>query len=202
MEKEYTLEKADLIAMSQVFKATRGQAIRARIKGARLFWWFLLPTILTVGMIVDDGGFGVALSFASLIGAFTLWQRWYTKKYHDIFYSEEFSKGITGKRKIVLDKDFFIETTELKKTWFHWSGVEEIRLTSTHIFIFTNKIAAFVVPRRIFQTQDDAKSFESQLTERWRAGKSSPQVSLLNASAKSAGVPRASSDDIPAAGGR
>jgi hypothetical protein len=86
MEKEYTLEKPDLMMYVQLFRTRRKKLMRGRIKGAKLFWWFLIPVILAVGMVIDDGGIGVAIAFAALIGAFTLWQKWYTKKYYELIF--------------------------------------------------------------------------------------------------------------------
>jgi hypothetical protein len=115
------------------------------------------------------------------------------KKVLRIDFLEEFGKAFIGKHKLILDGDFLIDITEFKKSYYLWSGIEEIVPTATHLFIYPNKISAFIVPRRVFRTDEEAHSFEKELNDRWRAGKSALQSSLLNASAKPAGTPPASS---------
>jgi hypothetical protein len=180
MEIEFTLDKADLVAYAQHHRKSSGKAIQSKIHSTKVFWWLMLPSILAIGMLIDEGRLGVPVAFVLLLSAFVLWQKWYVSKYYTIFYSEEYSKGLLGSRKIILDKDLFIEATSFKKAHYLWRGIEQIIHTPTHIFITPNKVSAFVVPRRVFQNEAEFKAFENELEACWRAGQSGPESTFPN----------------------
>lgn len=185
MEIEFLLERADLIAYAQHQRRITTRAIKSRIWAAKLFWWFIIPCILAGGFVIEGSmAGGVLFVYISLICAFVLWQKWYLRKYLNIVYSEEFSKGLTGKRKIILDKDFFIETTEVKETHYLWNGIEQIVDGPAHVFICPNKISGFIVPYRAFENESEFQVFRQELETRWRAGRSAPYNSRLSVSAK------------------
>lgn len=185
MEIEFLLDKKDLIAYAQYQRRATNRVIQQRIWAAKLFWWFIIPCIVAGGFVIEGSmSGGVLFVYVGLICALVLWQKWYLRKYFNVVYSEEFSKGATGKRKFFIDKEFFIETTEMKETHYLWNAIEQIVDGPAHIFICPNKISAFIVPHRAFQKESDFQAFRQELENRWRAGRSAPDDLTFSASAK------------------
>ena len=96
-----------------------------------------------------------------------LW-KWNTGSLHKRMLKEGRNKGFYGDCTLALETDGIHETKSNGKSIRNWAAVEQIVITSQHLFVYTSGTEAFVVPRRAFESDSDFSSFAQQIAERSR----------------------------------
>ena len=96
-----------------------------------------------------------------------LW-KWNTGSLRKRMLKEGRNKGFYGDCTLALETDGMHETKSNGKSIRNWSAVEQIVITSQHLFVYTSGTEAFIVPRRAFESDSDFNSFAQQISERSR----------------------------------
>jgi len=77
--------------------------------------------------------------------------------------------SILGKKTITVTDEGLISESENSKTIQKWSGIRSIEQNDDMIFIFVDKIAAYIIPKRFFNDQIHIDSFLKKLDEKINA---------------------------------
>jgi hypothetical protein len=67
--------------------------------------------------------------------------------------------SLVGPRRIELDDDGVRQVAALHEARTRWPGVLSVECTDTHIFLMTDRLAGYIVPRRAFAAGDEADAF-------------------------------------------
>lgn len=182
MEIEFELEKPDLIAYAENQRRDLARAMKPRLTNAGLILGGIIGAIMAVGMIASDAPLVVILTVAALLCLLFGWQKCYVKWYRNVLYSDDLAAGMVGKRKVKIDAESYVQTSDAALSTVRWNGIQDIVQTPTHILIRLNMFSAFIVPKRGFQNDSAIAAFWKELDECWKAGKTSTR-SFLKSSA-------------------
>lgn len=69
------------------------------------------------------------------------------------------NRSVLGRHEIVLEESKLIERTSLNKMHNAWSGIERVLENDRHIFIYLSGSQAHVIPKRAFESQEEARTF-------------------------------------------
>ena len=67
--------------------------------------------------------------------------------------------GFLGNSKLILTEEGITLITEARESKTSWKAVESICETEKHIFIFISAVEAYIVPNRIFESENMKKEF-------------------------------------------
>lgn len=114
------------------------------------FNWSVLSTYFTTGTFA----FLVGLIAARSVDYF--WQLYSinstVKKY-------KHGDGVLGEHLIKFEEDYLVEITDVNQTKQSWKGVDKIEENQNYIFIFISPLNAHIIPKRFFDTEQDASMF-------------------------------------------
>jgi hypothetical protein len=66
---------------------------------------------------------------------------------------------IIGVKTYILSEDGFKEITNSSETLTKWNGIKNIEETNDYFFVFVDKIAAYVIPKRSFSNKTETEQF-------------------------------------------
>ena len=69
------------------------------------------------------------------------------------------NKDMLGKHCLTFNDEGIIETSKNGESKISWSGIEEIKETDKHFFIYISSIMAYIVPKRVFKTDGEKDEF-------------------------------------------
>jgi YcxB-like protein len=72
---------------------------------------------------------------------------------------EKPGRGQLGRHKISLTETQIVESTDVGESRTSWAGVDRVEQNGDYIFIYTTPHAAYVIPRRAFDSPGQADSF-------------------------------------------
>ena len=78
--------------------------------------------------------------------------------------------SLVGPRRIELDDDGVRQIAALHEARTRWPGVLSVDATDTHIFLMTDRLAGYIVPRRAFADGEEAEAFIAFARGRARGG--------------------------------
>jgi hypothetical protein len=166
MEVEYELTRDDLYAFQWRANYTSPSARRARLKV--YVYVFLAMLVFSVLPAYDGDGFNISyVSFMLLavpfpIIAFFVWvflKRQMRRAILKLVQEEKPDRGQLGSHKISLTETELVETTHVGQSRTHWAGIDRVEQNNDYIFIYTTPHAAYIVPKRSFDSQHQAESF-------------------------------------------
>lgn len=67
--------------------------------------------------------------------------------------------SILGQKTYILQDDGLKEITETSETLTKWNGIKKIIETEEYIYVFVDKIAAYVIPKRYFSEEKERIEF-------------------------------------------
>lgn len=73
--------------------------------------------------------------------------------------SEGQNRGLFGRHRVVISPESVTESGEFGQSSTTWRAVERVVRTGDHAFIYTNALAAIIVPRRAFGTESEFVEF-------------------------------------------
>ncbi|MFI5203308.1 MAG: YcxB family protein [Flavobacteriales bacterium] len=159
MELSIVIHPADYTAFLNYY------LFRIRFK-SRILLYLLLSLIVTTVLTWRDGNlplnqkillFALTPVCAILVGFSFLY--FFTKLSGRIYLSK---KGVVlGPRKYVLSEDRFSQESEKAQSSVIWSSVLSLKESSSYYFLFVDKAAAFIIPKRHFATKADEDKFIS-----------------------------------------
>ena len=78
--------------------------------------------------------------------------------------------SILGRKEYTISEEGFREVTEASEMLTKWKGIQKVEETEKHIFIFIDKISAFIIPKRYLPTSSCAELIKilRERTERGR----------------------------------
>ena len=74
--------------------------------------------------------------------------------------------NILGVKTYLLEEKGFKETTETSETLTNWSGIKEIQESQDYYYVFVDKIAAYIIPKRSFLNKNEEEEFIQTLKEK------------------------------------
>jgi hypothetical protein len=160
MELEYNLELQDYRDYAAYSRTV------AKPPQTSYYWYYILPG-LVVAIAVFTGSnilvaFGIVAAFAV---ASLVHQKYYARAYYAPHYSQERLDGLIGKRKIKLTSEGFIETSARCDLIYRWRSTYSVVSTANVILFYVGPIQAFIIPKRIFASEQDSSVFVSALKE-------------------------------------
>jgi len=91
--------------------------------------------------------------------------RWRTQQITRHLLDEGKNNGFYGPCQIQADDDGITETRGSGASTRTWASVERIATTSTHLFVYTSGIEAFVIPRRAFAVDVEFLRFADTIAQ-------------------------------------
>lgn len=166
MEVEYELTRDDLYDFQWRANYTSPSALRKRLKVYlsvffALLVFSVLPAISGDGFNISNVNF-ILLAVTFPIMAFFIW--WYLRRtlrraIVELLNEEKPDQGQLGSHKISLTETELVETTHVGQSLTKWAGVDRVEQNDDYIFIYTTPHAAFIVPKRSFDSKHQAESF-------------------------------------------
>src|SRR5215208_3546675 len=166
MEIEYDITAEDLYAFqlravqkSPIVKRTRRNTYIALLFAILVF--AIVPAIGPGGFDPSRVSVGFFFYFFVLIAALT----WFFEKrltrrgILEVIKEEKPDKGRLGRHKLKLDETGLVETTAVGEARTLWGGVDRIEHDPGYIYIYTAPGAAHVIPRRSFNSHNEAEQF-------------------------------------------
>jgi len=166
MEIEYDITAEDLYAFqlravqkSPIVKRTRRNTYIALLFAILVF--AIVPAIGPRGFDPSRVSIGFFSYFFALVAALTWFveRRMTRRGISDIIKEEKQDKGRLGRHKIKLDDTGLVESTAVGEARTLWSGVDRVEHDPEYIYIYTAPGAAHVIPRRSFNSDNDAEQF-------------------------------------------
>jgi len=74
--------------------------------------------------------------------------------------------SILGKKKYTITDEGLIEESENNVNIQKWNGIKSIEMNNTSIFIFVDNIAAYMIPKRFFNSVNDQENFVKLIKEK------------------------------------
>lgn len=73
--------------------------------------------------------------------------------------------SILGKKTFIIEDNGLREITPSNETLVKWNGIEKLIEMDDYIFVFIDKIAAYVIPTRYFETENEKELFIRKMKE-------------------------------------
>ena len=99
----------------------------------------------------------------------------YTIHFHRIKKMPDKNGSILGHKTYIIEEDGLKEIAEMSESFTKWVGIKNIDETKDYIYIFVDKIAAFVIPKRCFSNESECQNFTNEIKS-----KISEQPSITN----------------------
>lgn len=71
--------------------------------------------------------------------------------------------SLLGYKKFIFNDECLIEETKYNRNEYRWKGVKSIESNQKYIFIFVDNMAAYVIPKRYFSSENETNSFIATL---------------------------------------
>ena len=78
------------------------------------------------------------------------------------------NKDMLGNHSLTLDDDGIKDASENMESKISWNGVEKYIETNNHFFIYISSVAAYIVPKRVFVSQEQKNEFSIIINENIR----------------------------------
>ena len=149
---------------------------------------FLASLFFAALPAIGSDGFSFWNMHFFLLGVFPIcalfiWllDKWRTRRVIlDTLKDEKPERGQLGWHKITLAEKEIVEATAVNETRRSWAGVDRIEQSKEYIFIYTDPHAAFVIPKRAFDSLGAAESFyQSALVRKEAAGLKAADVPTI-----------------------
>lgn len=159
---EFTATRADMAAF-QRFVTGR---IRTSVRSP-LYWVVLvLAAVLAGGALSGVAGIridpGSALTVAVLVVA--IW--WPLSRLYRVAASPGERGSLVGPRVVTLSGDGVRQQAPLHHGFTVWEGVLGVHETASHVFLMTDTLAGYIVPRRAFASTEQWHAFVGLARER------------------------------------
>jgi hypothetical protein len=160
-EVTYHVEVADMQAFQR-----HHRRISPQVRRVRIFLWLFFCAFSLHSAIRNQTSFGRGVIYffvmlamlAAVIAAINFVTNWIARFRAD--HTTE-RNGVLGEHTITLAAEGLHERTAVNDSKASWRGIFRVDATPTHLFIFTQPNAAFVIPRRAFPTTEAAEQFFS-----------------------------------------
>lgn len=144
--------------------------IKKRNRNGKIFIFNLILALLLPFLVQIKKPFNPVDYFAGVVFLFALFTLifvifWNIEKFG--FRKLPDKKGvILGERTILLTDQGFVEITRTTSQTTKWDAVLSVEETRDHIFVFVDKTAAYLIPKRYFRDDQDVYSFIENIRRR------------------------------------
>lgn len=104
---------------------------------------------------------GVALHLA-------IFPWWYRRKVRNIvagMISEGQNRGLLSRHEVTISPEKVTSSNEFGQSSTAWRAVERVVLAGDYIFVYTNALAAIIVPQRAFASRDEFEQFANAASD-------------------------------------
>jgi hypothetical protein len=151
------------------------------------FWGFQRYTLLNVqpfkrNMIVNmviqylvfavigillRAGTGEVIGLTLIGGSAGVAELWWSSRRNSIRLLDG-KPGLLGEHTIRISEEGVRERTAVSDGLITWAGIRRVVEGTTHIYLFIEAHMAFVIPKRAFRDEDEAKRFLEEASSLWR----------------------------------
>ena len=159
MEINVEITRKDFIGFNKYYYLKKGLKKRLMIY---LIVIIVLPLIMSIGRTFDL--FDILIDM--VMTAFIFGLIYFGLGYLSINLTGKLpsSNGsIIGKRKYIITNNGFVEESENNTNIQNWNSIKSIEQNREMIFIFVDKIAAYIIPKRYFKSQERVDEFIQKL---------------------------------------
>jgi tetratricopeptide (TPR) repeat protein len=164
MEVEYEITSEDLFAFQ--WRASRSPLMR---RARRKVYMYVLLIVLLFSPL-SYGGFTISrvnfsFAFIAIVFPIVALMTWYLVRRQnrrailELLKEERLEKGLLGRHTLKLDEAGLLESTAVGESRTLWAAVDRVEQNGEYIFIYTQPIAAHIVPKRAFDNAQAAESF-------------------------------------------
>lgn len=129
----------------------------------------ILTSLLFIGSILQIS-ISVVLIIAIILGAIADLHIIYKKRSH-IMKTSYNNQGILGEHTIEINEKGVRETTSVNDAFNKWEGIYKVTQNSEYIYIFLNSMLAHLIPKRAFNSIDEANEFYNKSVDFWKIGR-------------------------------
>ena len=142
-------------------------------KKNRINLWILLFCVLlftldiTIRNIIEWNGviFFITNLFVILVPFWIFMMLIYELMFIIAKYAPSKNGYVLGKRKMVVTEENIIEVAKYRKTIMEWKGVQSIETSKKYIYVFVDKNAGFIIPKRYFSSETESEQFLNFIKE-------------------------------------
>lgn len=125
----------------------------------------VLPIIMNLGEPFDLITFVISMLFTAIIFGLIYFGFGYLSL--NLVGKIPSSNGaILGKRKFIISDGGFIEESDSNTNTQKWNSIKSIELNDEYVFVFIDKIAAYIIPKRYFIDKVHENSFVENMKAR------------------------------------
>ena len=166
MDVEYEITPDDLYAFQ--LRAVQKSPMVKRTRRNTYIALLLAILVFAIVPAIGPGGFDrsrISLGFFSYFFVLVATLTWFFEKritrrgILDLIRQEQPDKGQLGRHKLKLDETGLVESTAVGESRILWSGVHRIEHDPDYIYIYTAPSAAHLIPRRSFNSENEAEQF-------------------------------------------
>lgn len=146
LEVRFTATRADMAAFQRFVTARIRRTVRTP-----LYWLVLVLAAVLAGSVLS-GGLGVRVDPASaaVVGLLVPAVWWPLSRLYRLAAAPGERGSLVGPRVITLDAEGVSQVAPLHRGFTSWAGVQGVHQTPAYIFLMTDTLAGYVVPRRAF----------------------------------------------------
>jgi hypothetical protein len=152
---DFVQTRADMAAFQRVVTARVRRDVRSPA------YYAGLTTLAVVAGALLSGVAGLRLhaptAAAVLLLGLVVW--WFISKLYRGAVAPLEDGSLVGPRRIELDDDGVRQIARLHEARTRWPGVLAVDTTDAHIFLMTDRLAGYIVPRRAFADTGEAEAF-------------------------------------------
>ena len=162
MDIEVTISRTDFLELNKFVH------FRNRLK--RSFGIATFFIIVWLFILNKNGPFNILSILVQLIVFYAAWGLlifllrqltiWKIKKYPDE------NGALLGKKTYQLSDEGIREITDNSETLTKWKGIQRIEETNEYVFVFVDRIAAYIFPKREFKSKEELGQFLETLKEK------------------------------------
>jgi hypothetical protein len=75
------------------------------------------------------------------------------------------NKTFLTEHTMTITPDSLVEQTKYAKAEWHWRGIQAVRRTGQHLFLYVGQHSAHIVPRRAFASESERDQFYEKILE-------------------------------------
>lgn len=151
---EFVAVRADMTAF-QSFVTAR---VRREVRSPSYYGGLVMLAALTGILLSGVVGFRFDVATAIVVLLLTLLCWWFVSKLYRGAVAPLDEGSLVGPRRIVIDDEGVRQIAPLHEARTRWRGVLSVHETATHLFLMTDRLAGYIVPRRAFA---DAAQYEA-----------------------------------------
>jgi hypothetical protein len=167
----YSLQTEDVIALQLWDRKKQRLTLRQR-----LVWWFVglvfLAVVLSAAFIKGDLGalWWLVIVFSLVACYFVLWSKWLLLwRIRRWSRNSKDAKRFLAERSLEISPKGIASTNQWDSNFTPWDTVQQIEVFQDRIFLFTTSSSAFVLPKRIFNSEVEFSGFIARV-RRFRSG--------------------------------